>query len=176
MRTVRSTFNNPSRRVCRAGAVAAISAATLALLGTAAAQGHPPAPHGRDTLDRLVARDFAPQVTLNSPTPAQYSYWSIGELPEIWFDGTANDPQDGAVPGTRMRWTAEADDGDVVQVCRGSSWPASSSGGFGVYRDCSEFSARELDDGWWTVKLEAADSHGNIRSDSVRVRVQYVAR
>ena len=99
---------------------------------------------------------------------------------EIGLAGSAVDPQDGAVPGTRFRWTVSSN-AQVKELCRGSAWPGNGNiGDLTMFRDCSTVNASVQIPigGWQTCRgsstdlhfhLSAMDKHGNISTASVKV-------
>ncbi len=98
------------------------------------------------------------------------------------FVGTGSDPEDGDLPGTRMRWTAKwiVTEGDELTpksttLCAGNAF----SGVAAPVTDCSAFDApldgAFLDDQGigtnYTIILEVMDSDGNEDSDHVSINV-----
>ncbi len=121
---------------------------------------------------------------------------------EVVFAGSAMDPQDGFLSGTRFRWTATSDRGSEIELCRGSSFPedpfaAGEPGGgigdlaaptttapvvIGVLRDCSSFVAEmSLDPEstgttTWAITLEAIDSAGLVGALSIPIEIYFVTK
>jgi hypothetical protein len=136
------------------------------------------------TIDPIVgAKPFKPVVTINSPSSGATYYSVEGTKANISYDGVAKDPQDGTVPGERLRWEAKANfKGSVHQVslCRGSSWPGKGdTDKLQVRRDCSEFSSDKLygfpyPGATWKITLSAVDFHGNVSSATTSVTVKHV--
>jgi hypothetical protein len=110
----------------------------------------------------------ASKLTLGSPS---------GQPVPIAFAGTGTDAEDGAVPGTRFRWTAHGSNGATKVLCQGSSVPMGGNGGIGVPKNCASFTGDlgMLADGHptttWTVWLEVFDSSGLVGTDSVPVEL-----
>ncbi len=83
------------------------------------------------------------------------------------------------IAGTRLRWTARSETGQVRVLCVGSNVPgAHPLGSIVVHRDCSDFDA-DLDLGGavgesaWTITLEAFASDGSVGTDIVSVTVSF---
>ena len=158
---------------CTALAIASLSTGAVA----AAAMGITPAQAAEPTgLGDIQVEPYRPVPTMFEPEPAD-SYHTARDAAPVPFLGTAIDPQDGAVPGTRLRWTATAGSKSVV-MCQGSSWPGTGNpDSLGVYRDCTWGVASLpalLPGQSWTVQLCAADKHSNIGCTSRKVPIEHI--
>jgi serine protease len=100
-----------------------------------------------------------------------------GQEQAIELEGHAYDSIDGAVAGTRFRWTAESDQHTKITICSGSAVPGSGNGGgFAIKKDCRNTTAHlGLDGGsaaTWTIRLEvwnAAGYKGNASELTVKI-------
>ena len=147
---------------------------------TRAAAAASPAPRSPDGgVVGVVA--YAPVVKIIAPYHnGIYPVGASKSTFEIGLAGSAVDPQDGAVPGTRFRWTVSSN-AQVKELCRGSAWPGNGNiGAWTVVRDCSTVNASVPIPigGWQTCRgsatdlhfhLSAMDKHGNISTASVKV-------
>jgi hypothetical protein len=129
------------------------------------------------TADSFGVAPFRPVATINSPTPATYHHSGNSDA-FVFLHGTANDPQDGAIAGTQMRWTVRRTNGTgrTYVLCVGSRFPGTgSTGGIKQYNDCASRTIKLPKELWgdYEVRLEAADKHGNIGEDSVSIHVAY---
>ncbi|WP_431894418.1 S8 family serine peptidase [Micromonospora haikouensis] len=129
------------------------------------------------TVTALLAGQNRPTATITKPTAALDLSAIDGKPKVVAFAGTATDVEDGAVAGTRYRWTAYGDGGVKKVLCQGSAVP---TGGpvddIVLPKSCAGFSA-ELGLGagnvtTWSVWLEVFDSAGLVGVDSVPVRIQ----
>ncbi|WP_144420107.1 S8/S53 family peptidase [Micromonospora haikouensis] len=129
------------------------------------------------TVTALLAGQNRPTATITKPAAALDLSVVDGKPKVVAFAGTATDVEDGAVAGTRYRWTAYGDGGVKKVLCQGSAVP---TGGpvddIVLPKSCASFSA-ELGLGkdnitTWSVWLEVFDSAGLVGVDSVPVRIQ----
>ncbi|MFF0823151.1 S8 family serine peptidase [Micromonospora haikouensis] len=129
------------------------------------------------TVTALLAGQNRPTATITKPAAALDLSVVDGKPKVVAFAGTATDVEDGAVAGTRYRWTAYGDGGVKKVLCQGSAVP---TGGpvddIVLPKSCGSFSA-ELGLGkdnitTWSVWLEVFDSAGLVGVDSVPVRIQ----
>ncbi|MFI6823861.1 S8 family serine peptidase [Micromonospora sp. NPDC050187] len=134
------------------------------------------------TVTVVPAGQARPTATITKPASA-LELSTIDAGPEsVAFAGTGTDAEDGAVPGTRYRWTAYGDGGVKKVLCQGSAVP---TGGpiddKVVPKSCASFTGElaPLDSGTvtttWSVWLEVFDSTGLVGVDSVLVEIQTVA-
>jgi hypothetical protein len=132
-----------------------------------------PVPEGEDP----------PTATILEPGPIT-RLGTGGPAVPLHLEGAGTDPQDGALSGTRFRWTARSQAGTEIVLCAGS---ALSGGGpglhFTVAKDCREVDTTlGLDPAVlaafgpsptvWTVTLEVLDHAGLVDEDSVSVSVE----
>ena len=111
-----------------------------------------------------------PTVTITSPTVGAV-YGAGGTAQAVHLTAHAIDAQDGAVPGTRMRWTAKFED-TVLVLCEGGEigGPAGT--------DCSDTTVEiPLSPGAptnfdWELTVQAVDSANLPGTDQVTVAVQ----
>ncbi|MFI6226735.1 S8 family serine peptidase [Micromonospora echinospora] len=134
------------------------------------------------TATAVPAGQSRPTATITKPaSTVKLSTIDAGPEP-VAFAGTGTDAQDGAVPGTRYRWTAYGDGGVKKVLCQGSAVP---TGGpiddVVLPKNCASFTGElsPLDSGTtfttWSVWLEVFDSTGLVGVDSVLVEIQTVA-
>jgi glucose/arabinose dehydrogenase/chitodextrinase len=112
---------------------------------------------------RIDAGNGAPVVRITSP--ADESLYNAGDT--IRFAGTAEDPEEGSLPGSRMRWTVLFYHSDHTHPFLENT--GSSSGSFVVPRT-GESSA----DTWYEIRLTATDSRGASSTSTVQIRPRKV--
>ncbi|GGL98857.1 S8 family peptidase [Micromonospora yangpuensis] len=133
------------------------------------------------TVTALLAGQHPPAATITQPaTPLQLTM-ADGKPKSVTFAGAGTDVEDGAVSGTRYRWTAYGDGGVKKVLCQGSAVPTDGPIDDVVLpKSCASFTAQlgQLDSGHtgttWSVWLEVFDSTGLIGVDSVPVQIQVV--
>lgn len=145
----------------------------------------------------------APLLGISSPKDGDAFGSGNGVPVEVAFEGSANDPQDGFLSGTRLRWTATSDRGSEIELCRGSSFPEDPfaeeepggdiGGGLaaptttgppvvGILRDCASFvfdlglDPESVGSTTWAVTLEAIDSAGLVGSLSISIEIFFVTK
>ncbi|MEO3927777.1 S8 family serine peptidase [Micromonosporaceae bacterium B7E4] len=119
-----------------------------------------------------------PTATVVQPASA-LKLTSTGEPESIAFVGTGTDAEDGAITGTRYRWTAYGDGGVKKVLCQGSAVPTGGPLDNDVVlpKSCASFTAELelLESGstttTWSVWLEVFDSTGLVGVDSVPVEI-----
>ncbi|MFF3853636.1 S8 family serine peptidase [Micromonospora sp. NPDC002575] len=129
------------------------------------------------TVTALLAGQNRPTATITKPAAALNLSAIDGKPKTVAFAGTATDVEDGAVAGTRYRWTAYGDGGVKKVLCQGSAVP---TGGpvddIVLPKSCASFSGElGLSKGnvtTWSVWLEVFDSTGLVGVDSVPVQIQ----
>ena len=120
-----------------------------------------------------------PIATITKPTQDVALDAYNGTPQGIAFAGTGTDKEDGAIAGTRYRWTAYAG-GEKKVLCTGSNVPTGAPpGGLATYKSCASFTGElGLSGGaavtTWTVILEVFDSTGLIAMDFVNVKIRYI--
>jgi hypothetical protein len=147
-------------------AAAAIAAVSALVATTGTAFGVPSVP------PVIAVPPYTPVPTILEPELGDEYYTPSGfSMP---FMGTAKDPQDGVIPGTRFKWTATPPGSRAITFCTGSSWPGSgSAGSIGTYRDCGHGVATLSGvTGYWAVTLCAADKQANIGCTTRHVLVE----
>ena len=156
----------------------AVTVAFSTMCAVTMAMGWTPPAHAANPTgsDAIQVAPYRPVPTIIEPELSD-SYSITGGTASVPFLGTAVDPQDGGVPGTRLRWTATAGSRTIV-MCQGSSWPGSASTGSpGVYKECTWGVASLpalLPGQSWAVQLCAADKHSNIGCTLRQVPVRLV--
>ncbi len=144
-----------------------------------------------------------PLLGISSPSEGDAFGSGNGAPVELTFAGSAHDPQDGFLSGTRFRWTASSDRGTEIELCRGSGFPEDPfaedesegdiGGGLvaptttgpptlGILRDCSTFTfelgldPESIGATTWAVTLEAIDSAGLVGSFSISIEIFFVTK
>jgi hypothetical protein len=142
----------------------------------------------RVTIEVLALPDgeSPPTATITEPGPDTQLGTGGADVP-IHLEGQGSDPQDGALSGTRMRWTARSQAGTELVLCEGSNVAGSGGGGAGpqlaVLEDCSDVDAMlgldpavaaqfGINPMVWTVTLEVFDSADLVDEDTVSVTVE----
>ncbi len=121
-----------------------------------------------------------PTVTITSPAQA-VTLLADGLHAKLHVAGTATDKEDGAVPGTRFRWTATSKSGTKV-LCTGSAVPGNANtikDKQGKVQDCSSVDVQlAVEDGTgttiWSLTLEVFDSTNERGIDDVTVTVLHL--
>ncbi len=127
------------------------------------------------TMLEVPPGESLPDATIIAPEHDD-EYATGGGPASVRLVGTAQDAQDGVLPGTSMRWVAEQGETRIV-LCEGSDL-VESGDGFGVHTDCSDVTVDlpvppEAPDNWrWLITLEAIDSYGLPGRDGHAVHVQ----
>jgi serine protease len=121
--------------------------------------------------------EHAPTAYILEPTVGTELGTGGGKV-EVRLHGSAYDPGNGWLSGTRFRWTARSQAGTKVDLCTGSSFPgggeAGGIGGVVVLNDCSDVVVQLgldpavgdaggdglIDPTVWTITLEVQDSAG----------------
>lgn len=132
------------------------------------------------TVTAIPAGQHKPVATIVTPaTNLSLSAYN-GTPRTISFAGNGQDAEDGAVAGTRYRWTAHSG-GQSKVLCTGSNVPTGEPpGGIVIYKNCASFTAQlglapgDYATTTWTVVLEVFDASGLVGIDSVNVEIYYV--
>ncbi|MGQ0520985.1 MAG: S8 family serine peptidase [Actinomycetota bacterium] len=115
-------------------------------------------------------------------TPEAGTLGSVeGHPVAVTLEGMASDHEDGALAGTRFRWTVTGPDEKEHVVCQGSAVPGG-GGGIVLPKDCTTVDI-ELEAGYgletgkvlYTIELRVWDSAGLDTATTVDVSVQYLA-
>ncbi|WP_020520231.1 S8 family peptidase [Catelliglobosispora koreensis] len=131
------------------------------------------------TIKAVPAGQNAPTATITKPATNITVQSLHGDPVSVQFTGSGTDVQDGAIAGTRYRWTAHSGSESRV-LCEGSNVPGSGNGGIVFPKNCANFTGQltlangDLATTTWTVVLEVFDSAGLVGTDSVNVTVNLV--
>ncbi|MFI9530806.1 S8/S53 family peptidase [Micromonospora rosaria] len=132
------------------------------------------------TVTSVPAGQSRPTATITKPTSA-LTVTTIGSEVSVALAGSGTDAEDGAISGTRYRWTAHGDGGAKKVLCQGSAVPTGGPiGDVVIPKSCASFTAQldTLDSGnattTWSVWLEVFDSTGLVGTDSVPVLIQHL--
>ncbi|MEV4627296.1 S8 family serine peptidase [Micromonospora sp. NPDC049523] len=133
------------------------------------------------TVTAVPSGQSRPTATVVQPESA-LKLTTIGAGPKsVALVGAGTDAEDGAVAGTRYRWTAYGDGGAKKVLCQGSAVPTGAPLDDKVVpKSCAAFTAELglLASGTstttWSVWLEVFDSTGLVGVDSVPVEIQQV--
>ena len=132
------------------------------------------------TVIDVPAGQSAPTATITVPK-SDVHLKSTGKPVAVSFAGTGTDAQDGALSGTRYRWTAYGNGGVTKVLCEGSQVPhdgpidqiimpqncASFTAGLGLLAGPDPTTT-------WTVRLEAFDFSGLVGTDTVTVTIDSI--
>lgn len=147
------------------------------------------------TMLAVPAGENLPNVDIASIEDGDVFSQHNDQAPTIALAGFANDLQDGAIGGTRFRWTALSDQGDLVVLCEGSNFPQEPEAGVEgpvlvaprgggptlvAATNCADFEVEvglakgSVGNTVWTIRLEVADSAGLIGVDEKGIEVVFV--
>ncbi|WP_431928310.1 S8 family serine peptidase [Micromonospora wenchangensis] len=122
-----------------------------------------------------------PTATITKPATALDLTTVEAGPKSVAFAGTGTDAEDGAVAGTRFRWTAYGDGGVKQVLCQGGGVPTGEPvDDKGTPKNCASFTAAlaQLTSGTdtttWSVWLEVFDATGLVGTDSVPVRIRHL--
>jgi hypothetical protein len=147
--------------------------------------GHVVEDHASFTVKALPLGEDPPQVYIDDPVSGAVYGVSGAHKAQVHLVGSAHDPQDGWLSGTRFRWTATSQAGTTIVLCEGSNLGGGGGQQFVVEKDCSDIDVEldidpavaDLSDNLydptlWTITLTAYDSSGIDNQASVAITVQ----
>jgi serine protease len=134
---------------------------------------------GSFTVTAIPPGQHKPVATITKPDKNLTLGAYNGAAQNVAFTGAGTDQEDGAVAGTRYRWTAYSGN-QVKTLCVGSSVPGTGNGGIVIPKNCASFTGQlglapgDIGSTTWTVWLEVFDASGLVGTDTVNVQINFI--